>query len=256
MHTPQQLLDRLEAIGRSLAESGHGLALLGLGSVGVELNRLDAYSDLDFFAIVEPGYKEQFLYDLRWLSAIQPLAFSFQNTRDGHKVLFEDGIFCEFAIFEPAELSTIPYAEGRIVWKAAGVDEAIRHPLRRAEPKTPPSTEWLLGEALTCLYVGLSRHRRGEVLSAQRFIQHFAVDRILELAHTLEAAQPAHSDPFVIERRFEQHFPQLARHLPDFIQGYNGNEASALALLSFIEDHFGVNPALKARIKGLIDGEG
>jgi len=54
---PAALLARLDAIGRALDASGHGMALLGLGSVGLELERLDAYSDLDFFAIVEAGHK-------------------------------------------------------------------------------------------------------------------------------------------------------------------------------------------------------
>ena len=44
------LLKRLDDIGQSLERSGHALALIGLGSVGVELDRLDSYSDLDFFA--------------------------------------------------------------------------------------------------------------------------------------------------------------------------------------------------------------
>jgi hypothetical protein len=36
---PSLLLKRLDEIGRSLARSGHALALIGLGSVGVELER-------------------------------------------------------------------------------------------------------------------------------------------------------------------------------------------------------------------------
>ena len=42
---PQSLLKRLDEIGQSLERSGHALALLGLGSVGLELDRLDSYSD-------------------------------------------------------------------------------------------------------------------------------------------------------------------------------------------------------------------
>ena len=93
------LLDRLEAIGRAVAASGRGLALLGLGSVGQEQERLDAYSDLDFFVIARPGEKAYFLDSLTWLETVQPVVFSFQNTDDGHKLLFADGIFCETAVF-------------------------------------------------------------------------------------------------------------------------------------------------------------
>ena len=76
----QRLLDRLDAIGASLAQSGHGLALIGLGSVGEERQRLDEYSDLDFFAIVQPGYKDAFIGDLGWLERVHPIDFAFQNT--------------------------------------------------------------------------------------------------------------------------------------------------------------------------------
>lgn len=44
---PAALLARLDEIGRSLIQSGHAIALIGLGSVGEELHRLDEYSDLD-----------------------------------------------------------------------------------------------------------------------------------------------------------------------------------------------------------------
>ena len=74
------LLKRLDEIGHSLEQINHTLALIGMGSVGLELERLDAYSDLDFFVIVEPGYKHSFLKDLHWLSALCPVAYCFPNT--------------------------------------------------------------------------------------------------------------------------------------------------------------------------------
>jgi hypothetical protein len=93
------LLERLEEIARSLEQSGHALALIGLGSVGLERERLDACSDLDFFAVVEAGHKRRYLDDLTWLRVLCPIAYSYANTRDGYKVLFADGVFCEFAVF-------------------------------------------------------------------------------------------------------------------------------------------------------------
>jgi hypothetical protein len=53
MNDSLPLLYRLDEIGKSLEKSGHALALIGLGSVGLELERLDQYSDLDFFVIVQ-----------------------------------------------------------------------------------------------------------------------------------------------------------------------------------------------------------
>src|SRR5947208_13451578 len=108
MQTTQRLLQRLDAIGASLKESGHALALLGLGSVGLETERLDDYSDLDFFVIVKPGWKTRYIARLDWLSTLCSLAYVFRNTVDGYYVLFEDGLFCEFAVFEAHELSHFP----------------------------------------------------------------------------------------------------------------------------------------------------
>lgn len=247
MITPQQLIQRLDDIGQSLAQTSHALALIGLGSAA-ETERMDAYSDLDFFVIVEPGHKQTFLQNLSWLTAVSPLAYCFQNTADGHKLLFEDGIFCETAVFEPAELSHIPFAEGRIVWKADGIDDAIRTPIKPPTPHTPHPVEWLVGEALTNLYVGLGRYQRGEKLSAYFFVQQYAVGRILDLSPYVAAETAVSKDPFTPDRRYEQRFPTLAHHLPNFIQGYAHTPQSALAILAFLDQHFDVNPALKAKI--------
>ncbi len=248
MPTVDHLLHRLDAIAHSLQTSGHGLALLALGSVGLERDRLDEYSDLDFFAIVHDGHKHAFIEDLDWLARVHPVAYAFQNTVDGHKLLFADGVFCEFAVFEPHELSHIPFAEGHIVWQADGFDAALLQPQPQSAPQTH-TIEWHVGEALTNLYVGLSRLRRGEVLSAQRFIQHYAVDRIVALAPLIEQADSRiHADLFAGERRFEQRYPSIAEHLPDFVQGYDRSIESARAILAFLEQHFEVNAAMRDEI--------
>jgi hypothetical protein len=252
MKTPQQLLERLDAIGESLRTSGNALALLGLGSVGTETARLDVYSDLDFFAIVREGYKARYIDNLDWLSNINPIAYAFRNTVDGYKVLFEDGIFCEFAVFEPQELAQIPFSAGRIVWKTADFDESICQPRQQTQHSAHP-VEFRLGEALTNLYVGLGRYHRGEKLSAARFIQNYAVDHILQLAAQIESARPALVDVYNVERRFEQRFPDVAAHLPEFVQGYDRSPESALAILEFLEAHFEVNPAIAAQIRLLCD---
>ena len=134
------LLTRLDEIGKSLERSEHALALIGLGSVGLDTHRLDAWSDLDFFAIVETGYKQEYIQDLGWLSALGPLVYTFRNTVDGYKVLYADGVFCEFAVFEPAELETAVYAPGRLVWKQPYVPDDWSHPAKEPVPtsKTGP----------------------------------------------------------------------------------------------------------------------
>jgi len=244
------LLARLDAIARSLRDSGNGLALFALGSAGLATARMDEFSDLDFFAIVQPGAKGSFLADLGWLGRVAPIAYSYRNTVDGHKVLFADGVFCEFAVFEPREIATIPFARGRVVWKAQGFDDAACEPASR--PASPPAdTAWLLGEALTSVYVGLSRLRRGEKLAAARAIQVSAVDAVVRLAASLERARPVEPDPFAPERRFELRFPGVGSELGSFMQGYEGSRESALAILSFLERHVPVNPAMAAAVRAM-----
>lgn len=251
MNSKESLLARLDAIAQSLERSGHAEALIGCGSVGVELERLDAYSDLDFFAIVEEGWKEHYLTHLDWLEGIAPLVFAFRNTADGFKLLYADGIFCEFAVFVRSELQHIPFAPGRILWKRPGIPEDIAQPVVKASAPEAKSPDWLVDEALTNLYVGLCRYRRGEKLSAARFIQGYAVDRVVDLAGYIEDEQPLHRDIFAGERRFEARFPGMAQLLPGMLPGYVRIPESALAILAFLEQHFPVNQALAGRIREL-----
>lgn len=251
MPSPTQLLARLDAIGAALAASGRALALIGLGSSGAETDRLDRYSDLDFFAIVEPGARESYLSDLAWCGAAHPLAYAFRNTPDGYKLLFADGIFCEFAVFEPQALAAAQFAAPRLVWCRDDFDPALAT-APAAPVRDPQPTEWLLGEALTNLFVGLGRERRGERLSATRFIQSYALDRLLELAPRVEAERAASRDPFSPERRVEARLPDLAARLPELAQGYGRNVESALAILAYLEQHFAVDPAIAAAIRALV----
>lgn len=246
------LVQRLGEIGAALAGSGRALALIALGSAGREIDRLDEYSDLDFFAIVKPGEKAAFLADLGWLTSLAPVAYAFRNTADGYKLLYEDGVFCEFAVFVPAELENVAFAPGRIFWRSPELDEAALVP--RAMPgRAPLDVPWQVGEALTNLYVGLGRFRRGERLSAARLVQGFAVDRVLELAVVVEEEIATSLDPFSDERRVEQRFPLTAARLAEFIQGYDRTPESARAILGFLDEIATTPRAMRTAILELID---
>lgn len=254
MTRPNTLLNRLDAIGRSLAQSPGALALIGLGSVGREMERLDEYSDLDFFVVVAAGHKQAFLSDLAWLSAAHPLTYRFRNTDDGYKFLFADGIYGEMAVFTPDELLTAAYAPGRLVWRRAGVPDEWAAPRQWPPHRAKRSIDFLLGEALTNLYVGLCRYHRGEKLSALRFIQGYAVDRVIDLAGPLTGGAAGAEDLFDGPRRFEQRFPMLAADLPALLPGYDHSPAAAAAILALLEAHFPVEPAFGDAIRDLLSG--
>jgi hypothetical protein len=250
---PATLLARLDEIGTALRDSGHALALLGLGSVGLDRERLDRHSDLDFFAIVERGHKARYLANLDWLQAPRPIAWHYRNTVDGFRALMDDGVFCEFAVFEPQELDAIPFAPGRVVWKRADVDESIAVPRKPAPDGRLPDEEWIVGETLALLFVGMQRWRRGEKLSAARLVQVHAVDRLIEL-DALRAQQRGESgsvgrDPFSRERRLELSRPALAAELATLMPGYEATPQAVRAIVAAFERRGAVlDPAVLERL--------
>ena len=249
---PQRLQERLASLGRELARRNDALALLALVPGGRDSERLDAWSDLDFFVLVRDGAKRDYLDRLDWLAAAQPLSWHFQNTADGHKALMTDGVFCEFAVFEIHELSRIPYAPGRFVWRRDEVDEGLARPTLPLP--APHGAPWLVGEALSNLIVGLQRLARGEKLAAMRMVQVHALDRVLEF---LEVQAPAarnalaSRDPFSVDRRIEARHPQAAASLPLWAGGYAGTGPAALALLAVLETHGVVPAAVAEHIRAL-----
>ena len=77
--------------------------------------------------------------------------------------------------------------------------------------------------------MGLQRWHRGEKLSAARFVQGHALDRLIELDALRQTPPPG--DPFNRERRLEQRQPALAAELPLLVPGYEHTPAAARALL-------------------------
>jgi lincosamide nucleotidyltransferase B/F len=247
------LLQRLNDIGKTLERKDGALLLLGLGSVGIEVDRLDEYSDLDFFVIVKKGFKKRFLDQLDWLEETHPLAYSFKNTSDGYKILFEDSIYGEYAVFEDWEFERISYTPIRIIWKEASytitgigcTKETIPSPKK-------DSLHHPLNEALTNLYVGICRYARGEKLSAMRFVQSYAIDSIISVLHLVEQEVDFFPDPFGNERRLEKRFPSFAERLGDMMQGYHHIPESTIAILNFLEEVFPTNPRLCGEIRYLV----
>ena len=67
------------------------------------------------------------------------------------------------------------------MWAVDGFDESLTVPVSQVNLPTAQTPDFLLGEALASLYIGLLRYRRGERLSAFHHIQRHAVDRVVEL---------------------------------------------------------------------------
>jgi len=227
--------------------------VLGLGSVGTDLERLDEHSDLDFFVVVDDGSKERYLTDLGWLDDAAPVVYSFDNSVDGRKVLWADGLYAEYAIFTLDELRAGSYAGARVVWARDDAPADIDRAGRPFAPSPYERPEYQVGEALTNLYVGLHRELRGERLAATRLIQTHAIDRLLTYLDLTGAASRPRQDPFAVERGAERRFGHEALPLASMLPGYERNREAALAILDWLEGCTEVSAALAAEIRALAE---
>jgi hypothetical protein len=246
-----KLMRRLADMGSYLANHEDTLGLLGLGSVGVELSRLDQYSDLDFFLIVKKGSKSTYLDSLFWLSDVYPLVYSFRNTVDGYKILFADGIYGEFAVFEEHEMENISYSEGRWIFKKPDCTVANVQ-IMPFKPLVSDHVDFAVNELLTNLLVGLQRYHRGERLAAQRLIEVHALNQLISILPSVYIEENVVADKFNLERRIEFRFPAFAKKIPLFVQGIENIPASAQHLLDFVITHFDVNKAMTDEIRKYI----
>jgi len=251
MTTSELLLDRLDAIGRALAARPDAIALLGVGSVGRELDRIDEHSDLDFFVVVDDRGKQRYLDDIDWLEAATPVVYDFKNTLDGRKILFADGIYAEYAVFTVDEVTAGTFMPGRVVWQRADAPDGLGDHGRTPSPSPLDTPEFHLNEALTNLFVGLHRDARGERLSGMRLIQVHAIDRLLTYLDLTGAAADGHQDAFAVERRAESRFAGSEFPLAPTMQGYEKNRESALAIVDWIESRAPVSAVLAEKIREL-----
>jgi hypothetical protein len=118
-------------------------------------------------------------------------------------------------------------------------------------PSPYDNAEYQLNEALTNLYVGLHRDLRGERLSAMRFIQVHAVDRVLTFLHLTEPGGGRPQDLFVVERGAERRFGPDVLPLAQLVPGYAHNREAALAMLEWLEARADVSEVLAAAIRQL-----
>ncbi|WP_083707441.1 hypothetical protein [Intrasporangium flavum] len=247
----ERLLAFLDRLGAVLAERGDAVALLGLGSVGLDLHRIDEHSDADFFVVVDdPTALERYLADVDWLEAAQPVVWSFENSGAGRKALLADGLFAEYAVFTLAQMDTAGYPPGRIHWSRADAPAGLDRP--KVPVPQPPSLDHEVGEAITNLYVGLHRDLRGERLTATRFIQGYALDRWVTILDHLGLGTGTRQDVFVVDRGVERRFGPDVLPLADLLPGYERNADAAQTLLGLLEAHVELDPTIVDAVRDLI----
>lgn len=188
-----------------------GLVFLGSAA---ELSRVDEWSDHDFFIFTLNEYCEQFRRDLTWLPDHEEISIAVRETDHGLKVVYRNGHVLEFAIFDE-------------VWQVLGVNDFevlldtcdITERLTRAKVNSVPKlfdADRELSLFLSHLLIGVGRSRRGELLSANQFINSFCISSALKLIEFFGSPLPGteetrdNQNPF---RRFEIRYPKFATEI-------------------------------------------
>lgn len=238
----QKINETLDLLAKAAAKSIHSIALLGAGSVGAELARVDQFSDIDFFLIVDEGFSAEFINDNSWFGQELPIAFQFRDTQHGNKVLLENGVFLEFAIFTEVELAENGIPGLRKLWSRP------QFSVPDLSSKQPQVRElsYYVDEALSNLLVGALRLRRGERLAALSMIERYALTNFL-IAYRVKN-HIGIEDPFNIERRAET---SLGLDFAKFLNGYEKLELSLTNILNFAEENFQLNFPMTQLIRDL-----
>lgn len=188
-------LDELAATARA-DDRIIGLVLLGSTA---EPERVDQWSDHDFFLVTHDGRQEELRQEISWLPRHHELAFTVRETAHGLKAVYRDGHVLEYAVFDLAELAGCAVNHWQVVYGDDAVRGATLAAVKTAGP-IDPSREWSLFLALILIAVG--RARRGELLAAGQGIRSYAVSHLLRMMSA--DVDDARLDFFDPTRRAEQ----------------------------------------------------
>ncbi len=207
----QGFLDELRA---TLEADPLVLGLVALGSTADETYR-DRWSDHDFWVVTSRGAQARYLDTFSWLPRAADILMTVRHGRSYRSVVYADGHQAEYAVFDTEEAAGGKIERYRVLLDRGGVGdlaESIRLETRKERTSAPTRPD-LLENFCTLVLTACERWRRGERLSAQRYVQS-SIDRLLDLlaAHGgLDGTRAADGlDP---RRRLEQTEPQLAREL-------------------------------------------
>ena len=216
--------------------------VVGLVAVGSFATGPDEYSDHDFFVIArDQPAAEALRRDVTWLPDSERLVLVFRETAHGVKAVYDDGHVMEFAVFLPDEIRLAAVNRARVLVDRADVQARVDTAREQSAARAgmpDESDDYLVGQLLTALLVGVQRHRRGERMSGIDFVHRYALRHFLVLlALHVPADQPAARDDLNPFRRVEQAWPAVGMALTALFS--TGNlEKTALGLLDLASDLF------------------
>jgi hypothetical protein len=211
VQTPAEYDRFSESLRTRLENDPRVLALVALGSTAVPARR-DAYSDHDFWVIVTPGARTDFLEDGSWLPDTDDIVASARARTRYLVVLYSGGHVLELGVFEPDQLSEGDLGAYRVVFDRQGIEQRLGEiAMRSRDRPTRQEERWRYERFLVTLLTGATRAARGEYLSAHKYITSFALDFLLGLlVRNKPSTRPELIDSLDPWRRFEQLYPTIA----------------------------------------------
>lgn len=184
-------------------------ALVGIGSLA-QPERVDRWSDHDFWVITTAEGQAHFLADLSWLPDHSTIALALRPAPEYYTILYTTGHIAEFAVFALTDLSRGQLDRYRMLFDKNDITTQIQAIYERTQGKQNDDSARTIGHFLVTLCTGAARNARGERLSAHTYIFHYALDDLLTLiTQDIPAQQLDLNDRFDPRRRFEQAYPDL-----------------------------------------------
>lgn len=205
------------------------IGLIFVGSAAAT-ERVDQYSDQDFFLVVKEGTGEGFRQDLSWLPNSSDIALHPRETAHGLKVVYQNGDVLEFAVFEDSELELSAANDYKVVLDRADLTERMAKIAERSIPGEVSRAQEL-ELFLSLILIGVGRARRGEVLAAEQHIKGYALNHALRLIRLAKPVDASKKDSLNAYRRFEFDYPELGRELQDVMLRPTEESAKSLAAL-------------------------
>jgi hypothetical protein len=186
-----------------------GLVLLGSTA---SPNRIDEWSDHDFWVVTRPGRAGEVRADDSWLPDRDRIVVFAPDTDHGRIVIYDDGHLLEFAVFEPGEVTLAQANEYRVIHDEIGLAGTMAEIASR--PLPVPKPDRLFGKLASQITIGVTRWARGERLSANHLVRGWAARTLVEiLSLTLVPSDRAPLDGFDPNRRFELAAPEAAAEI-------------------------------------------
>lgn len=232
------------------------LGLVALGSMADVTHSPDEWSDHDFWVVASDAAAPAIRDDRSWLPDAERIVLFFAETKHGRNVVYDDGHLIEQAVFGDTELEDARANAYRVLVDKGTISDRMRAIADRTAAATSQrSPDVMFGKFLAQLVIGLSRHGRGELVSAGWMVRSWAEENFMGLVRDHATPQPsAPIDNLDAHRRAEVSFPTIAARLDGALR--RPVPDAALAMLDLAEELFAAghswyDPAAVAAVRSL-----